>query len=361
VGAALHAGRREHHRAGGLAVHLVLGDEVGEAELAGGQVAQAQLVEHHLHAHEVAHPGEEREVVEGLGQKVVSAGLEPAHPFLRRVERRDHDDGDVRGLGVGLERGADRKAVHVGHHHVEHHHVGLLGAGDLERAPAAFRDDDVVVCRGELGPQEKPVGGDVVDDQHPTRHSTTSLRRHGSIGPSLLRDTRRKCVNEGFSGGAEDVSAAVAGRSQRSAVSPLTAEALARDGLLWLVNSPELAGRFLAETGAGPADLRAGAGDPAFLGALLDFLLADEARLVAFATEVGIDPAEPARPGRPCLGATCRTGPEPPMPCQPSCSSARRRSSGIGTGRRLARSTQTWVKRASAAAEAAPAAKMPMP
>jgi hypothetical protein len=78
-------------------------------------------------------------------------------------------------------------------------------------------------------------------------------------------------------------------------VSPLTAEAIAHDGLLWLVNSPELAGRFLAETGAGPADLRAGAGDPAFLGALLDFLLADEARLVAFATEVGIDPAEPAR------------------------------------------------------------------
>jgi hypothetical protein len=78
-------------------------------------------------------------------------------------------------------------------------------------------------------------------------------------------------------------------------VTPAAAEALARDGLLWLAERPELLGRFLAETGCGPADLRAGAEDPGFLGALLDFLLGDEARLVAFAADLGLDPALPAR------------------------------------------------------------------
>jgi hypothetical protein len=73
------------------------------------------------------------------------------------------------------------------------------------------------------------------------------------------------------------------------------AEALARDALLWLAGRPEALGRFLAETGAGPQDLRAGARDPGFLGFVLDFLLADEALLLAFAADEGIDPAQPAR------------------------------------------------------------------
>jgi hypothetical protein len=79
------------------------------------------------------------------------------------------------------------------------------------------------------------------------------------------------------------------------------AEALAVQALAWMASNPDLIGRFLAMTGAGPADLRVRAAEPEFLGFVLDFLLSDEAALVAFAADASI---------RPDLPVTCRTGPE---------------------------------------------------
>lgn len=73
------------------------------------------------------------------------------------------------------------------------------------------------------------------------------------------------------------------------------AEALAIRALGWMAVDPELTGRFLAATGAGPAELRARARDPEFLGFVLDFLLGDEAALVAFAAAEGIAPEAPLR------------------------------------------------------------------
>ena len=45
--------------------------------------------------------------------------------------------------------------------------------------------------------------------------------------------------------------------------------------------------------GAGPADVRARAGEPEFLGFVLDFLLTEEAALVAFARAENIRPEAP--------------------------------------------------------------------
>lgn len=61
-------------------------------------------------------------------------------------------------------------------------------------------------------------------------------------------------------------------------------------GLSYLVSEPERIGRFLAITGLGPENVRAAARDPSFLPALLDYLLANEAELVAFAQEMNVDP-----------------------------------------------------------------------
>jgi hypothetical protein len=52
------------------------------------------------------------------------------------------------------------------------------------------------------------------------------------------------------------------------------------------------ADRLLALTGLTPDDLRAGLGDPAVLGAVLEFLGHDEPDLVAAADHLGVDPAE---------------------------------------------------------------------
>lgn len=62
-------------------------------------------------------------------------------------------------------------------------------------------------------------------------------------------------------------------------------------GLSWLAADPERIGRFLAITGLGPENVRAAARDPSFLPALLDYLLANETELVAFAQEMNLDPA----------------------------------------------------------------------
>ncbi len=50
--------------------------------------------------------------------------------------------------------------------------------------------------------------------------------------------------------------------------------------------------RLLALTGLTVDDLRSGLGDPAVLGAVLDFLAAHEPDLVAAAEELGVKPAE---------------------------------------------------------------------
>ncbi len=68
------------------------------------------------------------------------------------------------------------------------------------------------------------------------------------------------------------------------------AEALAIEALGWIASEPEALEAFLALAGIGPATLRQAAADPAFLAGVLDYLLADEPRLIAFAASAGIRP-----------------------------------------------------------------------
>jgi hypothetical protein len=73
------------------------------------------------------------------------------------------------------------------------------------------------------------------------------------------------------------------------------AEALAIAALAFLASEPEHLGRFLATSGIGPDDLRGASRDPSFLSGLLDHFSGDEALLVAFAQQAGIDPTEVER------------------------------------------------------------------
>ena len=73
--------------------------------------------------------------------------------------------------------------------------------------------------------------------------------------------------------------------------SETAARALAIDALSDLAADPESLGRFLALAGIGPENLRESASEPGFLAGLLDFLLADESRLLAFCENRGYKPA----------------------------------------------------------------------
>ncbi|MDX2257589.1 MAG: DUF3572 domain-containing protein [Hyphomicrobiaceae bacterium] len=67
-------------------------------------------------------------------------------------------------------------------------------------------------------------------------------------------------------------------------------ETLGLAALRFLAADGARLGRFLAETGIGPAELRAAAGDAEVLVAVLEHLLADESLLLVFAAEAGVRP-----------------------------------------------------------------------
>jgi Protein of unknown function (DUF3572) len=72
-----------------------------------------------------------------------------------------------------------------------------------------------------------------------------------------------------------------------------TAETEALRVLTWLAGQDELFGMFLGATGASPADVAAAAGDAAFLGAVLDFLVQQDDWVLAYAQDTGTKPEVP--------------------------------------------------------------------
>lgn len=61
----------------------------------------------------------------------------------------------------------------------------------------------------------------------------------------------------------------------------------------WLVEQEDLVNAFLGASGLSPADLAQIAARPELMAAVLDFLLEDETRLLAFCADAGIAPTEP--------------------------------------------------------------------
>ncbi len=66
-----------------------------------------------------------------------------------------------------------------------------------------------------------------------------------------------------------------------------TATGLAQEALVWLSGQEELMPVFLNATGSNAESVRAGARDPEFLGSVLDFVMMDDAWVVAFCDAAG--------------------------------------------------------------------------
>jgi hypothetical protein len=60
------------------------------------------------------------------------------------------------------------------------------------------------------------------------------------------------------------------------------AQTLALTALTWVLGQDDLVGAFLNASGAAPQDLAALAQTPLFQGAILDFLMEEDARIIAF-------------------------------------------------------------------------------
>jgi len=72
------------------------------------------------------------------------------------------------------------------------------------------------------------------------------------------------------------------------------AEALAVEVLGFLAADFERLGGFLAQSGLSPENLRAAAGSPGFLAAVVSYLMQDDSLLLAFAEQSGRDPRQVA-------------------------------------------------------------------
>lgn len=78
----------------------------------------------------------------------------------------------------------------------------------------------------------------------------------------------------------------------RANASPHDPAALALQALGWVLGDAPRAERFLSLTGLTPDELRAGLGDPAVLGAVLEFLCGHEADLIAAADALSVQPGD---------------------------------------------------------------------
>lgn len=74
-----------------------------------------------------------------------------------------------------------------------------------------------------------------------------------------------------------------------------TAETVGLQALAWLAGNDEILPIFLGSSGASAADLRAGAEDPAFLAAVLDFICMTDAWVTAFCDSAALGYDVPMR------------------------------------------------------------------
>ena len=83
--------------------------------------------------------------------------------------------------------------------------------------------------------------------------------------------------------------------AKRPQLTKAAAETIAIEVLTFLAGNPARLDRFLALSGLGRDNLRAAAGQPGFLAAILDHLASDESLLLAFAANTGHAPATIAK------------------------------------------------------------------
>jgi hypothetical protein len=127
-------------------------------------------------------PGHQGRLVDGLGQILVGARLEPGHDVLRVGFGGHQDDRDEGEVAVALEVLADLDAVHLGHHDVEQDQVRLPFAGERQAFLAVAGRVDLVAVDRKPGFEDVAVGRVVVDDENVRRISHGSAYLGGTQG-----------------------------------------------------------------------------------------------------------------------------------------------------------------------------------
>jgi hypothetical protein len=132
--------------------------------------------------------------VEGLGDVIVGAQLQPGDAVAALVPLGEEQDGDVTGAQVSAQAAAHLVAVDVREDDVQEDQVGELLPRSLQRLLAPRSRLDLVVQGGEVGLQQVGDVGIIFHDQNPPfahRVLPHAQKPHGSIprrpAPSPLR------------------------------------------------------------------------------------------------------------------------------------------------------------------------------
>ncbi len=138
-------GRPElHHLA--AAPHLVADHvhfDIGIGQLLAGQ-ARPHAAQHRID------PGDQFAWREGLGDIIVGAGFEAAHPVFLLAACRQHDDRHIGGVGTAPQPAAHLDPRQALDHPVEQHDIGRLLLGEQQRLLAIRRARDLEILAREM-------------------------------------------------------------------------------------------------------------------------------------------------------------------------------------------------------------------
>ena len=143
---------------------------LADPHLLPGEGTHEHLVGQCLEPGEVLDARNERDLIDRLGQEVVGAALQPAHPVGDLIERGDEDNGNMMRLGIGLQAAARFKAVHARHHDVEQYDVDALALADVERLLPSAGREHIEVLGGQTRLEQLHIGHDVVDYEYACGH-----------------------------------------------------------------------------------------------------------------------------------------------------------------------------------------------
>ena len=109
--------------------------------------------------------GEQLVELEGLGEVVVGARVQPGDAVGRLDARGEHEDGGA--VALGAQHAAHRQAVDVGHHHVDHQRVEAVAPDAGQRLDPVHGRGDVVALQLERPREGLADRAVVVGDEDP--------------------------------------------------------------------------------------------------------------------------------------------------------------------------------------------------
>ena len=115
--------------------------------------------------HQLPYETDELGRLEGLGEKGVHTGGEPAvHLVLRTCADDRHRQ--MAGPRVGAQPGGGAQPVEAGHHHIESDHIGTHAMYDIQTLGTIGRGHDLEALQLEIDPDQLPNDPVVIDNEH---------------------------------------------------------------------------------------------------------------------------------------------------------------------------------------------------